>query len=182
MDASLPRASGKDAEDGRVGAGARPEWKGGWTRIWDFICRATALVVSFLSFILMVCVGDFTLYHGLSFVFAMAIVTLVYCGVQVGIKGHELRTKKYVISPKIAVWIDFPLDQVLAYMLFSSASVAARECSFLQISIEAAGGVVGSGFQLAAASTAMTFLLFLCLSFAALFSASRFFTRNSQQL
>ncbi|KAL2928919.1 CASP-like protein 4B3 [Bienertia sinuspersici] len=59
-------------------------------------------------------------------------MAMVYSATQVGIKGEELRTGKDVISPDTAVWIDFIGDQVMAYLLLSSASVGAMTTSSLR--------------------------------------------------
>lgn len=56
-----------------------------------------------------------------SYLFSMAVLTTVYMAVQVGFKGHELRTKKDVIPPKVSVWIDYSGDQVYIFLFLSPA-------------------------------------------------------------
>lgn len=54
-----------------------------------------------------------------SYGFAIALIAMVYTVVQVGIKGHELRTGNDVITPELAYWIDFIGDQVrLSFCVF----------------------------------------------------------------
>ncbi|CAO2839244.1 unnamed protein product [Amaranthus hypochondriacus] len=175
--ANIPRPPGRDVEGGGAGA-MTPEGKerkvaapGDSMKKWVFVCRACALVASFLSFILMVFVSDFTQAEGFSYLFSMAVLTTVYMAVQVGFKGHELRTKKDVIPPKVSVWIDYSGDQFLAYMLFSSASVGATTCNFIR-----SAGLEGPGFGIAAASVSMSFFAFFSLAFTSIFSAYRLFT------
>ncbi|XP_021731298.1 CASP-like protein 4B1 [Chenopodium quinoa] len=177
---TLPRPPGNDVEGG---ARVRPEantgpagssdgkkMKGDRLKLWAFIFRACALAVSLLSFILMVAVTDFYLYSGFSYVLGIAIIVMVYTAVQVGIKGHELRTKKDVISPKIAIWIDFCGDQFLAYMIFSSGSAGATMSISLSNDF-----YTNSGLQLVAASVSMSVLAFIFLAPAALLSSYRLF-------
>ncbi|XP_010683595.2 CASP-like protein 4B1 [Beta vulgaris subsp. vulgaris] len=180
-DVRLPRPPGTDVEGG---ARVTPEsyspgpsdgkiWKGEWMKLWVLIFRACALAFSCLSFILMACVGDFYLYYGLSYLLGIAVIVTVYTAVQVGIKGHELRTKTDVIPRKVAIWIDFCGDQLLAYMLFSSASVGAT------ISVALRSEYTGVGLELVAASVSMSVLAFVSLTPAALFSAYRLFANLS---
>ncbi|XP_021731297.1 CASP-like protein 4B3 [Chenopodium quinoa] len=140
--------------------------KGERLKLWGFIFRICAMVVSFLSSVLMVSVSDFHVFPGLSYVLGIAIIVVVYTTVQVGIKGHELRTKEDVIPPKAAIWIDFCGDQFLAYVLFSSSSTGAT------LSIILSSGVYMTvGLQLVAASVSMSVLTCIFLAFAALISS-----------
>ncbi|KMS94681.1 hypothetical protein BVRB_016340 [Beta vulgaris subsp. vulgaris] len=119
----VPRPPGSDVE-GEDGARRESNFKGvsdvqkwkeeDWMKkgVLALGLRACALLFSFLSFILMVVIPNFHLDQGSSFVFAIALICMVYTAIQVGIKGDELRTGRYIISPEIAVWIDFIGDQV----------------------------------------------------------------------
>ncbi|KNA05126.1 hypothetical protein SOVF_193230 [Spinacia oleracea] len=168
---TLPPPPGGDVENTPTAGSldGKKLMKGDRLKLWGFIFRACAMAVSLLSFILMVAVSDFYLYAGFSYVLGIAIIVMVYTTVQVGIKGHELRTKKDVIPPNIAIWIDFCGDQVLAYMIFSSASSGATT------SISLGTVYMSSGLQLVAASVSMSVLAFLFLAPAALLSAYRLF-------
>ncbi|KAL2900015.1 CASP-like protein 4B1 [Bienertia sinuspersici] len=159
-EAPIPRPPGSDVEGGGE-TPARPE---------KFF-RACALLFSFLSFILMAFVSDFYLYGGFSFVLGVAIVTTAYMAVQVGIKGHELRTLEVVISPRVAVWIDFCGDQFLAYMLLSSATAGATT----SVGLRNGYSYATVGLELVAASVSMSIFAFIFLAPATLFSAYRLF-------
>uniref|UniRef100_A0A803L352 CASP-like protein n=1 Tax=Chenopodium quinoa TaxID=63459 RepID=A0A803L352_CHEQI len=181
----MPRPQENDIEGG---ARARPEdintasmeyysdggkklLKGDRMKLWAFIFRTCAMTVSFLSFILIVIVPDFYLFSALSYVLGIAIIVVVYTVVQVGIKGHELRTKKDVISPKVALWIDFCGDQLLAYMIFSSGSSGATLSMFISNN----GNNTNVTLQVVAASISMSILAFIFLAPAALLSSYRLF-------
>ncbi|KMT06639.1 hypothetical protein BVRB_7g158060 [Beta vulgaris subsp. vulgaris] len=180
-DETLPRPPRNDVEGGAAGV-TTPEsnsqgsldlkkWKWDWMKKWVLILRACVLAFTFIAFILMASVGDFYLYAGPSYLLGVAIIVTLYSAVQVGIKGHELRTKKDVISPKIVAWIDLCGDQFLAYMLFSSSSAGAAISIGLKSEL-----LTNVGLELMAASVSMSIFAFFCMAPIALFSSCRFFS------
>ncbi|KAH9614512.1 hypothetical protein KSS87_023106 [Heliosperma pusillum] len=132
------------------------------------ILRASALLFSVISFMLMVTVTDFTNYSALCYVFTIVLVVMIYTAVFVGIHGHEVRTGEVVIPPKVAVWMNFIGDQILALMLLSAGSAGAETVTALR------QDYVGPAVDQLTASVAMTFLLFLALEPAALISTYNF--------
>ncbi|XP_057536192.1 CASP-like protein 4B1 [Amaranthus tricolor] len=182
----LTQPPGSDVE---VGSGTRPEsnfrglsdvqkWKKeDWMKkgVLALILRSCALVFSFLAFILFATLPGFHLTESMSYGFAIALIAMVYTVVQVGIKGHELRTGNDVITPELAYWIDFIGDQVLAYMLFSSASVGAaitnpaRKLAYRDPTLDHI-----------AAAISMSFLAFFSLASAALISSYHLFAELSK--
>ncbi|KAK9723609.1 hypothetical protein RND81_05G011900 [Saponaria officinalis] len=132
------------------------------------ILRASALLFSVISFLLMVTVSDFTNYSALCYVFAITLVVIVYTAVFVGIHGHEVRTGEVVIPSKVAVWMNFLGDQLLALMLLSAGSASAEAATALR------QAYVGSGVDQVTASVAMAFITFAALETAALISTYNF--------
>ncbi|KAK9723607.1 hypothetical protein RND81_05G011700 [Saponaria officinalis] len=132
------------------------------------VLRASALLISFISFCVMVSVSDFTNYPALSYVFAITLVVIVYATVFVGIHGHEVRTGEVVISSKVAVWMNFLGDQLLALMLLSAGSAGAEAVTALRQEY------MGPGVDKVTASVAMTFITFAALEAAALISTYNF--------
>ncbi|KAL9227750.1 hypothetical protein vseg_003401 [Gypsophila vaccaria] len=172
----LPPPPGLDSEAGQV----RPEsnfrglsdvqkWKGDWMKKGALACifRAVTLLYSFLAFMLVVTFPDFTTYPDYSYLFSIALVTIIYTAVWVGIKGHELRTGDVIIPHNVTLWLNFCGDQLLALMLLSSASSAA---SFIRNDEARGEEVLGQG----KAAVAMAFLGFFSLESAALITGYNF--------
>ncbi|KAL9227752.1 hypothetical protein vseg_003403 [Gypsophila vaccaria] len=103
-----------------------------------------------------------------SYVFAIVLVVIVYTAVFVGIHGHEVRTGEVVIPPKVAVWMNFLGDQILALMLLSAGSAGAEAATALRQMY------VGSAVDQATAAVAMAFIAFIALEPAALISTYNF--------
>ncbi|KAK9734329.1 hypothetical protein RND81_04G132000 [Saponaria officinalis] len=122
------------------------------------ICRAVALFFSFLTFMLMVTISNFSYYTAFSYVFTIALFVMVYTAVLVGIKGHEILTGQQIIKSEIGIWIEFVGDQVMALLLLSAASAGASLSPYGQ----------------AGASICMSFLTFFSLEAAALISGYNF--------
>lgn len=170
----IPPPPGADMEGGT----GRPEsvfrglsdvqqWKkDDWMKKGMIVLRALALLFSFLSFIVMVALDGFDNYESLNYVLAIAIIAMVYTAVQTGIKVHELRTGKSVIPPEVATWFDFSLDQIMAYMLLSSASAATAIVNAIRKSWWASD----TGIHHASAAISMSYLAFFSLAPAALIS------------
>ncbi|XP_021731295.1 CASP-like protein 4B1 [Chenopodium quinoa] len=100
---------------------------------------------------------------------------MVYTAIQVGIKGHELRTEKDIISPDVVVWIDFIGDQVMTYMLLSSASTGAMSTNLARNM-----GYVNPIVEKESTAVAMAFLAFFSLASASLISGYHLFTELSR--
>ncbi|XP_021761000.1 CASP-like protein 4B1 [Chenopodium quinoa] len=183
----IPLPPGSDMEDG--GAKGRPEshfrglsdvqkWrKEDWMKkgVLVLVLRAFALLFSFLSFIIMVVIPNFQLSEPNSYVFSIALITMVYTAIQVGIKGHELRIGKDIISSDVVVWIDFIGDQVMTYMLLSSASTGAMNTNLARNM-----GYVNPIVEKESTAVAMAFLAFFSLASASLISGYHLFTELSR--
>ncbi|KNA21470.1 hypothetical protein SOVF_042750 [Spinacia oleracea] len=184
----IPRPPGSDdLEDGAKEV--RPEshfrglsdvqqWrKEDWMKkgVLVLVLRACALLFSFLAFIIVAVVPGFHLVESTSYLFAIALITMVYTASQVGIKGHELRTGKDVISSDIVVWIDFIGDQVMAYMLISAASTGGMSTSAMRNM-----GYINPIVEKESAAVAMCFLAFFSVASASLISGYHLFTELSR--
>ncbi|KAK2378792.1 CASP protein 4B1 [Trifolium repens] len=91
--------------------------------------RGVALFFSLISFLLMASNnhGDwqnFDNYQEYRYLIAVSIFTSLYTGGQVYRQIHELSTGNDVFRPTMAAVIDFLGDQVMAYLLISSASTS----------------------------------------------------------
>ncbi|XP_021765960.1 CASP-like protein 4B1 [Chenopodium quinoa] len=91
--------------------------------------RALSLVFSLLSFIIMASNNhgggqDFGNYEEFRYLLAIAILSTLYTGLQCFRHVNELSRAKEFVDPKTAAMIDFVGDQILAYLLLSSASSA----------------------------------------------------------
>ncbi|XP_054783892.1 CASP-like protein 4B1 [Prosopis cineraria] len=91
--------------------------------------RGMALVFSLISFIVMASNkhGDwknFDKYEEYRYVLAIAILSSLYTGGQVLRQVQEISTGKNFLHPRTALLLDFIGDQIMAYLLISSASSA----------------------------------------------------------
>ncbi|WRX22812.1 Casparian strip membrane protein domain - like 10 [Theobroma cacao] len=95
----------------------------------SLVARGLALLFSLLSFIIMASNkhGDrknFDNYEEYRYLLAIAILSTLYTGVQALRHVHEISTGKQIFERRISAMVDFLGDQVVAYLLISSASAA----------------------------------------------------------
>ncbi|CAK8542041.1 unnamed protein product [Lathyrus sativus] len=131
--------------------------------------RGIALLFSLICFIVMASNKhgdwrDFDKYEEYRYVLAIAILTSLYTGAQVFRQIHELSTGKKLIKPSVATIIDFFGDQIMSYLLISSASSAIPMTNRMR---EGSDNIFTD-----ASSTAisMSVFAFLCLAASALIS------------
>ncbi|OIT01282.1 PREDICTED: CASP-like protein 4B1 [Nicotiana attenuata] len=91
--------------------------------------RCIALLFSLLAFIIMASNKhgdwkDFDRYEEYRYVLAIAILSTLYTGLQVMRQVHELSTSKEAFSRQNLALLEFFGDQLMAYLLLSSASSA----------------------------------------------------------
>ncbi|KAK9290922.1 hypothetical protein L1049_009101 [Liquidambar formosana] len=131
--------------------------------------RGLALLFSLLSFIIMASNkhGDgrnFDQYEEYRYVLAIAILSTLYTGGQALRQVHELSTGKFYFSRRNLALLDFFGDQIMAYLLISSASAATPMTNRMR---EGADNIFTDS---TAAAISMSFFAFLSLAVSALFS------------
>ncbi|ONI03850.1 hypothetical protein PRUPE_6G285800 [Prunus persica] len=132
-------------------------------------------VFSFLAFIIMVCnkqgyledLGyseDFNQYEEYSYVLAIAILSMLYSGVQAARQVHQLFTGREVFQRQTSAWVAFIGDQIMAYLLLSSSSSA------MPITNREREIQIDLFTDSSAAAISMAFLAFVALALSALIS------------
>ncbi|KAI3987242.1 hypothetical protein MKX01_031726 [Papaver californicum] len=146
---------------------ARP---GKSTEKGSLILRAAALVFSVVSFIIMACTKEFDAIHQLRYLLAAAILSTVYTTFQVTRQSYYFSTGKSFFEQRTTSLVDFFGDQIIAYLLVSSASAAAP---FVATMREVEDDLLANNetSSMIAASTSMAFLAFLTLAVSAMISA-----------
>lgn len=131
--------------------------------------RGLAMVFSLLAFIVMASNRhgdwkDFDKYEEFRYVLAIAILSTLYTLGQVLRHVHELSTGRQMMQKRTSALIDFFGDQIISYLLISSASSAVPMTNRMR---EGADNLFTDSL---AASISMQFLAFLALAFSALIS------------
>ncbi|KAG2404576.1 hypothetical protein LR48_Vigan11g031900 [Vigna angularis] len=128
---SAPTESQRTSATGGGGiAGILRQWKReDLMKRGSLALRGIALFLSLISFIVMASNKhgdgrDFDKYEEYRYLLAIAILSSLYTGGQAFRQIHELSTAKQLLKPKMAAIIDFAGDQIVAYLLMSSASSA----------------------------------------------------------
>ncbi|KAJ1419274.1 Casparian strip membrane protein domain [Sesbania bispinosa] len=139
--------------------------------------RGLALFFSLISFILVASNKhsgweEFDKYQEYRYLLAIAILSSLYTGGQVFRQVHELSTGKTLLQPRIASLIDFVGDQVVAYLLISSASSA------IPITDRMREGTDNIFTDSSAAAITMSFFAFLCLALSATISGYKLSTQT----
>ncbi|KAA8517711.1 hypothetical protein F0562_015185 [Nyssa sinensis] len=133
--------------------------------------RGSGCLFSFLAFVIMASNNhgdneDFNEYEQYRYVLAMAIISMVYTGVQAVRQFVELYTGKQWLSTASLQWINFCGDQILAYLLISATSSAIPLTDSMKFSTDYDPVFIESS----AAAISMEFLAFLVLAVSALIS------------
>ncbi|XP_057457340.1 CASP-like protein 4B1 [Lotus japonicus] len=134
--------------------------------------RGLALFFSLISLILVASNkhggwADFDKYPQYRYLLAIAILSCFYTGGQVHLGVHELSTGRKMLQPRIAVLFDFIGDQIMAYLLISSASSAIP----ITDTIREGGDNIFTDSSSSAIS--MSFLAFICLALSAIISGHK---------
>ncbi|KAK1407433.1 hypothetical protein QVD17_39049 [Tagetes erecta] len=131
--------------------------------------RALVFLFSLLSFIIMATNShgsgrNFDEYEEFRYVLAIAILSLLYTGLQSWRQIHEMSTGKQIISGRNLALIDFFGDQIIAYLLLSAASSAVPMTNRMR---EGADNIFTDAL---AASISMEFFAFFILGLSAMLS------------
>ncbi|RZC86366.1 hypothetical protein C5167_030445 [Papaver somniferum] len=156
--------------DMESGGQAIPAARPGKSEKVSLILRVAALVFSVVSFIIMACTKNFDGLHQLRYLLAAGILCTVYTTFQVTRQSYYISTGKSLFEQRTTSLVDFFGDQIIAYLLVSSASAAApfiatmREVEYELLASNETSSMI-------AASTSMAFLAFLNLAASATISA-----------
>lgn len=131
--------------------------------------RGLSLVFSLLAFIIMASNKhgdwkDFDKYEEYRYVLAIAILSTLYTGVQAARHVHQLSTGRELFQRRTSALADFIGDQIMAYLLISSASSAIPLTNRMR---EAQDNIFTDS---SASAISMAFLAFVTLALSALIS------------
>ncbi|VVA14342.1 PREDICTED: CASP [Prunus dulcis] len=131
--------------------------------------RGLSLVFSLLAFIIMASNKhgdwkDFDKYEEYRYVLAIAILSTLYTGVQAARHVHQLSTGRELFQLRTSALADFIGDQIMAYLLISSASSAIPLTNRMR---EAQDNIFTDS---SASAISMAFLAFVTLALSALIS------------
>ncbi|XP_061362104.1 CASP-like protein 4B1 [Gastrolobium bilobum] len=171
MAASAPNEVHQTPATGEVGiTGILQRWKReDLLKRGSLGLRGIALLFSLISFIVMASNKhgdwrDFDKYEEFRYLVAIAILSTLYTGCQAFRQVQELSTGKQLLQPKMAAMVDFFGDQIIAYLLISSASSAVPMTNRMR---EGADNIFTDS---SAAAISMSIFAFLCLAVSALIS------------
>ncbi|XP_027349342.1 CASP-like protein 4B1 [Abrus precatorius] len=138
--------------------------------------RGIALLFSLISFIVTASNkhGDwreFDKYEEYRYLLAIAILSSLYTGAQAFRQLQEFSTGKQLLQPRMAAMIDFFGDQIIAYLLISSASAAIPMTNRMR---EGADNIFTDS---SAAAISMSIFAFFCLAVSALISGYKLSTQ-----
>ncbi|CAM8977014.1 unnamed protein product [Rhodiola kirilowii] len=141
--------------------------------------RGFALLFSFLSFVIMAsnkhgeyAGKNFDQYEEYRYVLAIAILTFLYTGAQSLKQIHELSTGKFLIERRTSALIDFFGDQIVAYLLISSASAAIPMTNRIR---EGADNIFTESCS---SSISMSFFAFFSLALSAMIAGYKLSTQS----
>ncbi|KAL9253711.1 CASP-like protein [Drosera capensis] len=139
--------------------------------------RVIALLFSVLSFIIMASNKhggwmNFDNYEEYRYVLAIAILSTLYTGLQSLKQVHQLSTGRGLIDERTSALVDFFGDQIIAYLLISSASSAVPMTDRMR---EGSDNLFTDSL---AAAISMSFLAFLALALSAMVSGYKLSTQS----
>ncbi|XWS60017.1 hypothetical protein CRYUN_Cryun08bG0172200 [Craigia yunnanensis] len=143
----------------------------------SLIARGSALLFSLLSFIIMASNkhGDwknFDKYEEYRYLLAIAILSTLYTGVQALRHVNEIWKGKQMFEQRISAIVDFLGDQVVAYLLISSASSA------IPLTNRMREGQDNIFTDSSASAISMSFFAFLSLALSAMVSGYKLSTQS----
>ncbi|KAK9723606.1 hypothetical protein RND81_05G011600 [Saponaria officinalis] len=149
-----------------------------YMRKGSLILRAFGLFFSLLSFIIMASNNhgdwrEFGKYEEYRYVLAIAILSTMYTGVQTYKQVHQLQTGRELFAFKNSALIEFVGDQIMAYLLLSSASAAIPMTNRMR---ESSDNIFTDS---SAASISMSLLAFLSLASSSLIAGYKLSTASS---
>lgn len=130
------------------------------------VLRALGLVFSLLSFIIMASNNhgdwrEFGKYEEYRYLLAIAILSMLYTGGQCYRQFHQTYTGRDLLPLKTAALIDFVGDQIIAYLLLSSASSAIPLTNRMR---EGADNIFTDSSAAAISMSLLAFLVVACSS------------------
>ncbi|XP_072976569.1 CASP-like protein 4B3 [Typha angustifolia] len=133
------------------------------------VLRSLGWLFSLLSLIIMAANknGDgqkYDKYKEYKYCLGIAILSFIYCMVQMIIQFRKLNTGRDLLSRRVLAFVNFVGDQVIAYLLLSAISAAISVTNGLR------NWVDNSFTDLSAASISMAFFAFLALALSSLIS------------
>uniref|UniRef100_A0A2P2JVF7 CASP-like protein n=1 Tax=Rhizophora mucronata TaxID=61149 RepID=A0A2P2JVF7_RHIMU len=139
--------------------------------------RGMALLISLIAFIIMASNkhGDgknFDKYEEYRYLLAMAILSTLYTGAQALRHVHELLTGKQLLQRRTSAMVDFFGDQIVSYLLISSASSAVPLTNAMR---EQADNIFTDA---SSAAISMVFFAFLALALSALISGYKLWSQS----
>ncbi|KAL2330641.1 hypothetical protein Fmac_018222 [Flemingia macrophylla] len=138
--------------------------------------RGVALLFSLISFVIVASNKhgdwrDFDKYEEYRYLLAIAILSCLYTGAQAFRQIQELSTSKRLLQPRMAAMVDFFGDQIMAYLLISSASSAIPMTNRMR---EGADNIFTDS---SASAISMSIFAFFCLAGSALISGYKLSTQ-----
>ncbi|KAG5081939.1 hypothetical protein JHK84_051977 [Glycine max] len=106
-------------------------------------------------------------YEEFKYFLSVNIIGFVYSGLQICDIVKYMITKRHTMDPKLRVYFNFAMDQVLAYLLMSASSSAATTTYYWTNSASAADKYV----EMAKASVALSFVAFVAFASSSVVSA-----------
>ncbi|RZC86363.1 hypothetical protein C5167_030440 [Papaver somniferum] len=140
--------------------------------LWD-----ATFVFSIVSFPIMASNEGFDAVHEFSYILAACVISTVYTLLQNIRQIYYISTGNSLFEACTSSAIDFFGDQIVAYLLISSASAAAPTISSLKEYEDSVGGNHSASSK-SAASTGMAFVAFFPLALSAMLSGYKLSTKT----
>ncbi|KAI3873593.1 hypothetical protein MKX03_035364 [Papaver bracteatum] len=147
----------------------------------SLILRTATFVFSLISMAVMASNKGFnTTIKGFSYVLAACVISVVYTLLQNLRHFNYLSTGNLLLPACASNLVDFLGDQIVAYLLLSSASAAAPNIELIRGFEKALKslGATTKGSTVSSASTAMAFLAFFPLALSAMISGYKLSTKT----
>ncbi|KAI3958167.1 hypothetical protein MKW98_020809 [Papaver atlanticum] len=143
----------------------------------SLVLRAAAFVFSVISFAIMASINGFDIFHEFSYILAACVLSTAYTLFQNLRHINYLSTGNLLFEARTSSLVDFFGDQIIAYLLISSASAAAPSISTVKaLEDDSLENHVTS--TKSAASTSMAFLAFFPLALSAMLSGYKLSTKT----
>ncbi|KAI3958169.1 hypothetical protein MKW98_020811 [Papaver atlanticum] len=153
----------------------------GLLKYGSFVLRSAAFVFSVNSFVIMASIKGFDIFHEFSYILAACVLSTAYTLFQNLRHINYLSTGNLLFEARTSSLVDFFGDQIIAYLLISSASGAAPSISTVNASEDYALENHVTSTK-GATSTNMAFLAFLSLNLSAMLSSYKLSTKTTPKL
>ncbi|KAI3873592.1 hypothetical protein MKX03_035363 [Papaver bracteatum] len=149
----------------------------GLLKYGSLVLRAAAFVFSVISFAIMASIKDFDIFHEFSYILAACVLSTAYTLFQNLRHFNYLSTGNLLFEARTSGLVDFFGDQIIAYLLISSASAAAPSISTVK-ALEDYSLENHVTSTKSAASISMAFLAFFPLALSAILSGFKLSTKT----